>query len=73
MHSARRVARLRVSRSPSPRVVLSRVLSFSVHPTHSMTTPENLEEYRKLYIKCVVRDTPLQESGEGIKAKFTVN
>lgn len=49
------------------------MLSFSVHPTHSMTTPENLEEYRKLYIKCVVRDTPLQESGEGIKAKFTVN
>lgn len=38
----------------------------------SMTTPENLEEYRQLYIKCVVRDTPLAESGEGIKAKFTV-
>jgi hypothetical protein len=37
-----------------------------------MTTPENLEEYRQLYIKCVVRDTPLAESGEGIKAKFTV-
>lgn len=37
-----------------------------------MTTSEALEEYRKLYIKCVVRDTPLAETGEGIKASFTV-
>ena len=39
----------------------------------SMTTDAAVEEYEALYRKCVVRDTPLAETGKGIKASITLN
>jgi len=38
-----------------------------------MTTPEAIAEYKKLYVKCIVRDTPIQDSGEGIKQDITLD
>eukprot|EP00286_Rhodomonas_abbreviata_P022500 CAMPEP_0181301160 /NCGR_PEP_ID=MMETSP1101-20121128/7273_1 /TAXON_ID=46948 /ORGANISM="Rhodomonas abbreviata, Strain Caron Lab Isolate" /LENGTH=320 /DNA_ID=CAMNT_0023406441 /DNA_START=18 /DNA_END=980 /DNA_ORIENTATION=+ len=38
-----------------------------------LTTEDNLKEYKELYDKCVVRDTPLQATKEGIKAVVTMD
>eukprot|EP00055_Hartaetosiga_balthica_P016900 m.109654 g.109654 ORF g.109654 m.109654 type:complete len:309 (+) comp9205_c0_seq1:121-1047(+) len=38
-----------------------------------LTTDANIAVYVDLYKKCVVRDTPLQSSGEGIKDTITTN
>jgi hypothetical protein len=37
-----------------------------------LTTPESYEAYRQLYVKCVVRDTPLEATNEGVKNEVTV-
>jgi len=37
----------------------------------SLTTPQNLEAYKVLYEKCVIRDTPL--SKEGVKTNITID
>lgn len=39
----------------------------------SLTTAENLEAYKKLYMDCVNRDTPLNGSMEGVRTEFTVD
>jgi diketogulonate reductase-like aldo/keto reductase len=36
-----------------------------------LTTDENVQAFVELYKKCVVRDTPLQETNEGVKAVIT--
>jgi len=51
---------------------------FTISPTDmaildNLTTPEALEEYRQLYIKCVVRDTPWNGTTTGVKPKVTVS
>lgn len=38
----------------------------------TLTTEENLANFKALYQKSVVRDTPLQESGTGVKQDITV-
>eukprot|EP00051_Salpingoeca_urceolata_P027633 m.482451 g.482451 ORF g.482451 m.482451 type:complete len:323 (+) comp22548_c0_seq1:2051-3019(+) len=39
----------------------------------AMTVPENLETFKTLYEKCVVRDTPLADSREGVKLNVTLD
>jgi len=36
----------------------------------SLTTPQNLEAFKSLYQKCVIRDTPLTE---GVKSNITLH
>ena len=40
---------------------------------NDMTEPANLEEFKALYQKCVCRDTPIQESREGVKEEITLD
>jgi len=40
---------------------------------YALTCDENLETFRKLYVKCVVRDTPMQGTLESIKTEITLN
>jgi len=54
------------------------VFDFELSPTDmasldALTTPEALQEFRALYAKCVVRDTPLAAGPEGVRADFTVD
>ncbi len=39
----------------------------------TLTTEDSLAAFKALYQKCVVRDTPLQQTNEGVKAEITVN
>jgi len=39
----------------------------------SMTADSNITDFKALYEKCVVRDTPLAETKEGIKSEYTAN
>jgi diketogulonate reductase-like aldo/keto reductase len=39
----------------------------------ALTTPESLAAFKTLYQSCVVRDTPLQATNEGVKADFTLD
>lgn len=38
-----------------------------------MSTQDNVDVFKGLYEKCVVRDTPLAESKEGVKAVYTAD
>ena len=40
---------------------------------NAMTEPANLEEFKGLYEKCVCRDTPIQDSREGVKQEITLD
>ena len=37
----------------------------------ALTTPASIEEFKKLYEKCTVRDTPLAEMKTGVKTSIT--
>ncbi len=42
----------------------------------ALTTPESLDEFKALYLKCVVRDTPLEKlpvEEQGLHSSFTVD
>ena len=41
-----------------------------------LTTPEALEDFKALYLKCIVRDTPLEKlpvDQQGLPSSFTVD
>lgn len=40
---------------------------------NGMTEPANLAEFKALYQKCVCRDTPIQESREGVREEMTLD
>jgi hypothetical protein len=37
----------------------------------ALTTPASIEEFKQLYEKCTVRDTPLAETKAGVKTSIT--
>ena len=39
----------------------------------ALTTPESLQTFQELYRKCVVRDTPLAGTTEGVKMDITLH
>ena len=52
------------------------VLDFSLSDAElaqldALTTPASLATFRDLYRKCVVRDTPLAATGEGVRLHVT--
>ena len=47
------------------------LLSAEMAELDGLTTEENVQAFVALYKKCVVRDTPLQETNEGVKDTIT--